>query len=164
NPCNAGAITSLTFRTACKTPLPPYRFLSPSRSSTASCSPVEAPDGTDARPVTPSAKTTSASTVGLPRESSISRARTCSIQLIRYLPFSVSLLNLEFHTHHAALLDAFNLKDQTVVLNHFAGLENVAGLRHQKPTDGCVSFRLGNREFQSPVQIAHCESAGQLKR
>jgi hypothetical protein len=49
-------------------------------------------------------------------------------------------LNLEFHTHHAALLDSFNLKDQTVMLNHFSGLENVAGFGHQKPTDSCVSF------------------------
>ena len=46
-------------------------LLSPSRNSTASCSPVEAPLGTMARPDLPVANRTSASTVGLPRESSI---------------------------------------------------------------------------------------------
>src|ERR1700679_3939724 len=40
----------------------------------ASCSPVEAPDGTAARPKAPEARVTSTSTVGLPRESMISRA------------------------------------------------------------------------------------------
>src|SRR5205085_7607497 len=40
----------------------------------ASCSPVEAPDGTAARPKAPLASLTSTSTVGLPRESMISRA------------------------------------------------------------------------------------------
>src|SRR5258708_27955747 len=54
------------------THLPRYRDLSPSRNSTASCSPVDAPDGTAARPMLPSARNTSASTVGLPRESKIS--------------------------------------------------------------------------------------------
>jgi hypothetical protein len=48
---------------------------SPSRSSTASCWPVDAPDGTAAVPVEPSSSTASTSTVGLPRESRISRAR-----------------------------------------------------------------------------------------
>src|ERR1700719_3596020 len=37
----------------------------------ASCSPVEAPEGTAARPSAPPSRTTSASTVGLPRESMI---------------------------------------------------------------------------------------------
>src|SRR5687767_12745582 len=45
-----------------------------SRSSAASCSPVEAPLGTAARPVAPLARVTSTSTVGLPRLSRISRA------------------------------------------------------------------------------------------
>ena len=40
----------------------------------ASCSPVEAPLGTAARPMVPSSSVTSTSTVGLPRESRISRA------------------------------------------------------------------------------------------
>src|SRR6185312_5403244 len=39
----------------------------------ASCAPVDAPDGTPARPRDPSARTTSTSTVGLPRLSRISR-------------------------------------------------------------------------------------------
>src|SRR5918996_1413212 len=75
----AGPITSSTCRHASSTPFPPNRLASPSRSSTASCSPVEAPDGTAARPVAPSASTTSASTVGFPRESSTSRARIRSM-------------------------------------------------------------------------------------
>src|SRR3954468_22317458 len=49
-------------------------LLSPSRSSTASWAPVEAPDGTAARPKEPSSRSTSTSTVGLPRLSRISRA------------------------------------------------------------------------------------------
>ena len=48
----------------------------PSRSSTASNSPVEAPDGTAARPRAPPSSSTSTSTVGLPRESRIWRAWT----------------------------------------------------------------------------------------
>ena len=47
------AISPLTLATALRTPLPPYRALSPSRSSSASRSPVDAPDGTAARPNAP---------------------------------------------------------------------------------------------------------------
>ncbi len=68
-------------------PLPRNLFLSPSRNSTASCSPVEAPEGTAARPMEPSSRKSSTSTVGLPRESRISRASTCSIILMVFLPF-----------------------------------------------------------------------------
>jgi len=53
SPITAGAISSSTAWTAFLTPLPPYRS-PPSRSSTASCSPVDAPEGTAApreRPV-----------------------------------------------------------------------------------------------------------------
>ena len=71
--------------TALVTPLPPYLLLSPSLSSTASFSPVEAPDGTAARPKLPSARTTSASTVGFPRESRISRPTTFTISVMRTL-------------------------------------------------------------------------------
>ena len=67
-------MTVLTFSTACWTPFPKYRLASLSRNSTASCSPVDAPEGTAARPNAPVAKLTSTSTVGLPRESNISRA------------------------------------------------------------------------------------------
>ena len=49
---------------------------SPSRSSSASCSPVEAPEGTAPVAIAPDSSSTSASTVGLPRESRISRAET----------------------------------------------------------------------------------------
>ena len=45
----AGAMVSLTLATALVTPLPPHLDLSPSRSSQASCEPVEAPEGTMAR-------------------------------------------------------------------------------------------------------------------
>src|ERR1700732_5608899 len=70
------AISVLAFAPAFKTPLPRYRDLSPSRNSSAACSPVEAPDGTAARPMAPDVSVTSASTVGFPRESIIWRACT----------------------------------------------------------------------------------------
>src|SRR5882672_457879 len=81
-PSSRGPMTSFTFFTASSTPLPPNRFGSPSRSSTASCSPVEAPLGTAARPAAPLERVTSASMVGLPRLSRISRARTEMIVLM----------------------------------------------------------------------------------
>src|ERR1700730_19055557 len=75
----AVAISPFTLATALRTPLPPYRRVSPSRSSSASRSPVDAPDGTAPRPTAPSASVTSTSTVGLPRESRISRPTTFAI-------------------------------------------------------------------------------------
>src|SRR5262245_21381114 len=75
-PARTGAMCFWTFSTACRTPLPPYLFLSPSRSSTASWAPVLAPLGTMALPSVPSLRTASTSTVGLPRLSRTSRART----------------------------------------------------------------------------------------
>src|SRR3712207_8325563 len=71
-------MTSRTPSTALVTPLPPYRS-PPSRSSTASNAPVEAPLGTAARAIVPSSRATSTSTVGFPRESRISRAPTASM-------------------------------------------------------------------------------------
>src|SRR5690348_3943860 len=68
-PCSAGARMSCTFAMALKTDLPRYRFGSPSRSSSASNWPVDAPDGTVPRPRRPFSNTTSVSMVGLPRES-----------------------------------------------------------------------------------------------
>src|SRR6266853_6122876 len=73
------AISLLALATALRTPLPRYFDLSPSRSSRASCSPVEAPEGTAARPSAPPSRMTSASTVGLPRESMSWRAWTLAI-------------------------------------------------------------------------------------
>src|SRR5215217_2423036 len=73
-PARVPKISPFTAATAEVTPLPLYRFLSPSRRSTASCAPVDAPDGTAARPREPSSRRTSTSTVGLPRLSRISRA------------------------------------------------------------------------------------------
>src|SRR5579875_1200720 len=78
-PRRRGARTSRTFRTALRTPRPPYRVLSPSRSSSASWTPVLAPEGTAATPRWPVSRDTSTSTVGLPRESRISRAVTWTI-------------------------------------------------------------------------------------
>ncbi len=73
-PTRAGAMMVFTLPTAFRTPFPPYRFLSPSRSSTASFSPVEAPDGTDADTATPLSSSQRTLTVGFPRESRISNA------------------------------------------------------------------------------------------
>src|SRR6266540_6814044 len=76
---SSGAMTSSTLLTALRTPLPPYRLLSPSRSSTASCMPVDAPEGTIAVPRALPASSSSTATVGSPRESRISRARMSSM-------------------------------------------------------------------------------------
>src|SRR4051794_12384945 len=88
-PVTASAISPLTLATALPTPLPRYSA-PPSRSSVASNSPVEAPDGTAARPVAPERSASSTSTVGLPRESRIWRAWTRSMALM-----VVSVLFLE---------------------------------------------------------------------
>ena len=79
-PMSLGAMRSLTLETAVRTPLPMWRS-PPSRSSTASYAPVDAPDGTDARDMMPPA-TMSTSTVGLPRLSYIWRALIDSIVAI----------------------------------------------------------------------------------
>ena len=70
------AISPWTDSAAARTPRPPYRPGSPSRRSTASPLPVEAPDGTPARPLVPSEKVTATCSVGRPRESRISSADT----------------------------------------------------------------------------------------
>src|SRR3954454_16783166 len=80
SPRTACAISPLALATAAETPLPSHA-LPPSRSSTASCTPVDAPDGTIA--VTRAPATTSSSTVALPRESRTRRARTSVIALTR---------------------------------------------------------------------------------
>src|SRR5829696_3438543 len=81
SPRSALAISPSTLATARATPLPPHGA-PPSRSSTASCSPVEAPLGTIARPVAPLSSSTSTSTVGLPRESRTCRPTTSTISLM----------------------------------------------------------------------------------
>ena len=72
---------------------------SPSRSSTASNFPVEAPEGTAALPAAPDSSSTSTSTVGLPRESRIVRARTSWMGsaelLLRGVEVSVFLVERE---------------------------------------------------------------------
>ncbi len=81
-PSKAGAITFSTFFTAFVTPFPPNRFDLLSRSSSASRVPVEAPEGTIARPTAPQETITSASTVGLPLESRTSLALISIISVI----------------------------------------------------------------------------------
>src|SRR5574344_2327768 len=90
SPFSTGAITSFTLSTAFSTPLPPKRCLSPSRSSNASFSPVDAPDGTLARPITPLSSVTSTSTVGFPLESRISRA--CIFSILIFVFFYLKLI------------------------------------------------------------------------
>ncbi len=77
-PTSAPAMSWLTLDTALATPLP-LQASPPSRSSVASNSPVEAPEGTAARPLAPESSVTSTSTVGFPRESRIWRAWIRSI-------------------------------------------------------------------------------------
>jgi hypothetical protein len=60
-------------------------FFALSRNSIASYRPVEAPEGTAARPKAPVLSLTSTSTVGLPLESRISRALMLSIVSIAIL-------------------------------------------------------------------------------
>jgi hypothetical protein len=72
---------SLTWATAFKTPLPPYRT-PPSRSSTASYLQVEAPEGTDAEAVIPESSAAWTRRVGFPRESRISWAKSETIVFI----------------------------------------------------------------------------------
>jgi len=64
----------LTLATARETPAPPKRAGSPSRSSTASRVPVDAPEGTPASATVPSARLTVTVRVGRPRESNTSIA------------------------------------------------------------------------------------------
>ena len=87
-PISAFAISVLTFSTALSTPLPPYLFLSPSRSSCASCIPVDAPDGDIATPLPPASVVTTHATVGLPLESSTSLATIDLIALMFSSPFA----------------------------------------------------------------------------
>jgi hypothetical protein len=99
-----------------RTPFPP-NALPPSRSLTASCSPVDAPDGTAARPNAPESSRTSTSTVGLPQLSRICRACTEAIELIanrparhrRWLPFSPLAHLLGFVPLPASFLAALAL-------------------------------------------------------
>ncbi len=79
-PINFGAIAPSILAIAFATPLPRKRE-PPSRNSTASKAPVDAPLGTAALANAPSLSDTSTSTVGLPRESSISRALIARIRI-----------------------------------------------------------------------------------
>ncbi len=91
-----GPITWLILLTAFNTPLPRYLFSSLSRSSSASCVPVDAPDGTDETPTTPLSSWHAASMVGAPLESNISRAQTFWIFGIDLFHIHNSTLNLLF--------------------------------------------------------------------
>jgi len=68
------ASSRFTEATAPSTPLPSYRAESPSRRSTASRDPIDAPDGTPARAAVPSPSRAVTASVGRPRESRISSA------------------------------------------------------------------------------------------
>ena len=94
-PTRASAIGPFTASIALRTPLPRKRDLSPSRSSRASREPVDAPDGAAAIPTKPPSRCTSASTVGLPRESMISRPRTLTILDIECF-LLVEYINVKF--------------------------------------------------------------------
>ena len=78
-PIIASLMIVLIFSTAFVTPFPRYLDLSPSLNSRASNSPVDAPLGAVPLPTVPSTRYTSASTVGFPLESKISRPTTFSI-------------------------------------------------------------------------------------
>src|SRR6185369_12975951 len=80
-PRKVSEISPFTFATALSTPRPPYQLVSPSRSSCASAAPVDAPEGTLARPNAPPSSHASTSTVGRPRESRIWRARSFLIDV-----------------------------------------------------------------------------------
>ena len=80
-PSRALAMGPRTFSTAFMSPLPLYLALSPSLSSRASQVPVDAPDGAMAVILCP-LTVSSASTVGLPLESSTSLAQTFSIFIV----------------------------------------------------------------------------------
>ena len=93
SPARTSLITVFMFSTAFVTPFPQYLALSPSLSSSASNSPVDAPLGAVPLPTVPSARTTSASTVGFPLESSISLPITFSIyknSIVLLLSFKIT--------------------------------------------------------------------------
>src|SRR5436190_15474341 len=133
---------SLTFLTASSTPLPPKRFLSPSRSSTASCSPVEAPLGTAARPAAPLDSVTSASMVGLPRLSRISRACTEMIVLMMARTLAVGAvrvnarLELNHRRAHAVAQLLAPLERQLGRGDRFADLDADRAGPQEKPSLG----------------------------
>ena len=89
----AFASSPFTAETALKTPLPPKRLGSSSRSSTASLLPVLAPEGTAADAVVPSSKVRVAPTVGFPRESRISCPVTAMIFVMCLCFWPISLLS-----------------------------------------------------------------------
>ena len=89
-PIISSAITVLTLFTARNTVFPP-KSDSLSRSSSASLDPVDAPDGTIARPK-PQPVKTSTSTVGFPRESRTCLPKTPSIS--NMIPVCFMLFNL----------------------------------------------------------------------
>ena len=98
-PRSSSASSVLTAPTAPSTPFPSYLAGSPSRRSTASREPVEAPEGTPARAVVPSASRTVTASVGRPRESRISSAdRSATSNVPSSAPFgqlaAPSVINL----------------------------------------------------------------------
>ena len=84
-PISAGAMTSVTLATARVTSSPPNAS-PPSRRSTASPLPVDAPAGAIARPTAPPARCSSASTVGRPRLSQTRRPQHLHDRRMRSQP------------------------------------------------------------------------------
>src|SRR5688572_1895057 len=120
----ASQISVFTCSTAFCTPLPKKRWASPSRSSIASREPVEAPEGTAARPIAPDSTSTSASTVGLPRESRISRATTSTMAVIAL--FSGLLVSAFYRSDRAEALAARRLPSAPRAGPPKVGLDHVA--------------------------------------
>src|SRR6478752_12916 len=103
-PWISAKISVLTKSTALVTPLP-RKGLPPSRSSTASWAPVEAPDGTMARPKLPSSSTTSTSTVGLPRLSKTCRPVMSMMVDMCVTPWPSNRLHGQGVTHMSTIID-----------------------------------------------------------
>lgn len=130
-PLRAAAMAPFTLATAFFTPLPLYA-LPPSRSSTASWMPVDAPEGTEARTKMPSVVVRSTSTVGLPRESMISRActrataenwRVAVCIVIKYVStvsqYEMRVTQSTMRTHRCEIIDSVtNLRENLGGANH----------------------------------------------
>src|SRR5690606_24609772 len=103
----------------------------------ASCAPVEAPEGTAARPIEPSSSTTSTSTVGLPRLSRISRP---VISMMAVMRTSCSSFQYDAATRARVLTHSFALTRAacvTVVERLSRGcLLQVGSKRHERSTRG----------------------------
>src|SRR3954465_7286763 len=99
-PSNRRDISLLTCATALVTPLPP-KVGPPSRKSTASCDPRDAPAGGVVPPPAPPATCTSTPTVGCPRESQTCRAWT--FVMVVSVMNRFAFVRLRWFSHELAL-------------------------------------------------------------